>query len=199
MIDSILVITAYLFGSLSTAVIVSRLLGLPDPRTEGSKNPGATNVLRLGGKKAAIMVLLGDTFKGVIPVLIARAAQVEEPILAAVALAAFLGHLFPVFFGFRGGKGVATALGVLLALNWLLALCMLGTWIFVALVTRISSLAALTAAVLSPAFAWWLTASPVYIWLCVILAALLLWRHRGNIQRMLSGSEPRIGRKKPAA
>lgn len=196
MTESILVVLAYLFGSISTAVIACRLLGLPDPRTQGSGNPGATNVLRLGGKKAAIIVLVGDILKGVIPVLIARAVTNEPMWLAATAFAAFIGHLYPVFFGFRGGKGVATAFGVLLPLSWPLALGTLATWLIVARVSKISSLGAVTAATMTPLYAWWITGDHWYIGLCMLLAVLLLWRHRGNIRNLLNGTEPRIGQKK---
>lgn len=191
----ILVVAAYLLGSLSSAVIVSRLFGLPDPRTQGSGNPGATNVLRLGSKKAAAIVLLGDLLKGLLAVLIARALTADETILAAVGLAAVLGHLYPVFFGFRGGKGVATALGVLSGLTWPVALCALGTWLGIFAAFRISSLAALSAAVLAPLYAWWLVPSPVYVGLVIVISLLLLWRHRSNIQKLLQGSEGQIGPK----
>jgi len=137
------IVGAYLMGSIASAVVVARLMGLPDPRTQGSGNPGATNVLRLGGKKAAALTLLGDVLKGVIPVLAARLAGLPETGVALVALAAFLGHLYPVFFGFKGGKGVATAFGVLVAGAPLLGLAILVTWLAVAFASRISSLSAL--------------------------------------------------------
>jgi glycerol-3-phosphate acyltransferase PlsY len=196
MIDILLILLAYLFGSLSSAIIICKLFNLPDPRSQGSGNPGATNVLRFGGKKVAIMVLVGDVLKGVIPVLIAAALGAGEDILAGVAFAAFLGHLYPVFFGFKGGKGVATALGVLLALNWQLALCMLVTWLVMAFISRISSLSALTAAVLAPAFGWALELSLITVIMLIVLASLLLWRHQNNIKNLLAGTEPRIGQKK---
>ena len=185
---------AYLLGSLSSAVITSRLMGLPDPREEGSKNPGATNVLRLGGKKAAIITLLGDLLKGVVPLMVAKALTAPNEVLAAVGLAAFLGHLYPVFFGFKGGKGAATALGVLAGYSWLVGLGALLTWLAIAFVSRISSLAALTAAALAPVYVWFLLHSPVLTVATVLMCSLLFWRHKTNIQRILSGEESKIGR-----
>jgi acyl phosphate:glycerol-3-phosphate acyltransferase len=191
----LLIPLAYLMGSLSTAVMVSRVFGLPDPREEGSKNPGATNVLRLGGKKAAAITLAGDALKGLIPVLIAQALATPPPMLAAVGLAAFLGHLYPVFFGFKGGKGVATALGVMSGFSGWLGLAVLATWILMALLFRFSSLAALTAASLSPVYVWYLLHSPVITGAALTMALLLVSRHRANIERLLKGEESRIGRK----
>lgn len=190
----LLVPIAYLLGSLSSAVIVSRLLGLPDPREEGSKNPGATNVLRLGGKKAAAVTLLGDMGKGLAPVLVAKGLGGSAEVLAAVGLAAFLGHLYPVFFRFKGGKGVATALGVLTGFYWLIGLGALSTWLIVALLLRISSLAALTASLLAPAYVWLALKSPALTFATVLMSALLVWRHQSNIARILRGDESRIGR-----
>lgn len=191
----LLVPLAYLMGSLSTAVLVCRLFGLPDPRVEGSKNPGATNVLRLGGKQAAAITLAGDALKGLLPVLLAQALDAPPPMLAAVGLGAFLGHLYPVFFGFKGGKGVATALGVLSGLSGWLGLAVLATWITMAFLFRYSSLAALTAASLSPLYAWFLLHSPVITGATLAMALLLVSRHRANIERLLRGEESRIGRK----
>jgi glycerol-3-phosphate acyltransferase PlsY len=185
---------AYLLGSLSTAVLVSRMFQLPDPREQGSKNPGATNVLRLGGKKAAIITLFGDAAKGLIPVLLARAWNADVIVIAATGVAAFLGHLFPIFFQFKGGKGVATALGVLSGYSGLLGLGAALTWIAIAAVFRISSLAALTAAAVAPAYAWWLSHSPELTSATAVLSALLIWRHRANIGRLVRGEEARIGR-----
>ena len=148
-INLVLVVAAYLMGSLSSAIIVCRLMGFPDPRTQGSGNPGATNVLRYGGKRAAVIVLLGDALKGLIPVAIAQTLAISDTGLAAVAIAAFLGHLYPVFFGFEGGKGVATAFGVLLGLSWIIGLAVLATWLLMAFVFRYSSLAALVATMLA--------------------------------------------------
>ncbi len=191
-----LVPLAYLLGSLSTAVIVSRVLGLPDPREQGSKNPGATNVLRLGGKKAAVITLVGDAMKGLIPVVIAHYLGVTPDLLAAVGLAAFLGHLYPVFFGFKGGKGVATALGVLTGFSGWVGLGVLTTWMLMAWLFRISSLAALTAAALAPLYVWFLVHSPVLTGAALTMTLLLISRHRGNIERLLRGEESRIGEKK---
>lgn len=189
-----LVPLAYFMGSLSSAVITSRLMGLPDPREEGSKNPGATNVLRLGGKKAAIVTLLGDLLKGVVPAVVAKALDVQNDVLAAVGLAAFLGHLYPVFFGFKGGKGAATALGVLTGYSWLVGLLALFTWLTAAFVSKISSLAALSAAALAPLYVWFFLRSPVLTIATVLMCALLFWRHKTNIQRILRGEESKIGR-----
>ena len=192
-IATLLAVGAYLIGSLSAAIIICKLMGLPDPRTQGSRNPGATNVLRIAGKKTAALVLLGDMLKGLIPLLAARAFDVEDHILAAVGLAAFLGHLYPIYFGFHGGKGVATSLGILLGLSWPLAAAVLATWLFMARVFRISSLSALTAAIAAPLYTWLLLNSvPLLIMVCVI-STMLLWRHRGNIQRLISGAEGKIG------
>lgn len=194
-IDGLLIILAYLAGSISSAIIVCRLAGLPDPRTEGSNNPGATNVLRIGTKRAAAATLAGDLLKGLIPVLVAHLFTNDALVLSLVALAAFLGHLYPVFFGFRGGKGVATALGVLLALSWPVALAAAGTWLLMAKVFKVSSLAALTAAVLAPLYIWLLDARPPVLAMGVVMSLLLLWRHRSNIRKLLGGEEGRIGEK----
>lgn len=188
-----LLVGAYLIGSLSSAVMLCKMAGLPDPRTEGSKNPGATNVLRLGGKKLAATVLLIDVLKGVVPVLIARALGLEINGLAAIALAAFLGHLFPVFFQFRGGKGVATALGAFVALSPALAGAALLTWVAVFVVSRISSLSAIVAAAMAPLYGMWLLDGLLARWLVLVMAVLLLIRHHGNIQRLLAGTESRSG------
>ena len=196
MLTSVLFIVAgYLLGSVSTAIVVCWLLRLPDPRSQGSGNPGATNVLRIGGKKAAIVTLLGDMVKGLLPVVAARFAGLSPTVLALVALAAFFGHLFPVFFGFRGGKGVATAFGTLLGLQPLAALAALATWLAMALVFRISSLAALTTSVLTPLYLWGLGSPVAYVLSFALVAVLLLWRHRANIKRLVAGTESRIGHK----
>jgi len=190
----LLVPFSYLLGSLSSAVITSRLMGLPDPREEGSKNPGATNVLRLGGKKAAIITLVGDILKGVAPLTLAKALSAGDQVLAVVGLAAIIGHLYPVFFRFKGGKGAATALGVLAGYSWLVGLAAMLTWLAVAFVSKTSSLAALTAAALAPAYVWLLLRSPVLTVATVLISALLFWRHKANIQRILNGQESKIGR-----
>ena len=192
LIHTLLILLAYLFGSLSAAIILCRLLGLPDPRTQGSGTPGATNLLRIGGKKAAAATLFLDMLKGLLPVLLARALDAPVEILAAAAFAAFLGHLYPVFFRFQGGKGVATALGVLLGLNWLVGLATIATWLVMALLFRISSLAALTAILLTPLYVWLLDRQAPLLLLAVAIAVLLFWRHRSNIRKLLDGTEGRI-------
>ena len=188
-------LAAYLLGSVSSAILISRLLGLPDPRTEGSRNPGATNVLRLGSKPGAVLTLAGDIAKGVLPVLATRWILDEPVLLALAALGAFLGHLFPVYFRFEGGKGVATALGVLAAIDWQLASILIATWLVVAAVFRYSSLAALVTAAAAPVYLFWLTGEPVFVALGVVLAALLFFRHSENIRRLLCGNESKIGKK----
>jgi glycerol-3-phosphate acyltransferase PlsY len=189
-------IAAYLLGSIATAVVVSRLFGLPDPRTIGSGNPGATNVLRTGNKLAALATLMGDLLKGLIPVVVARALVDDDLIIALTALAAFIGHIFPVFFQFKGGKGVATALGVLLGLSPWLGLGTLAVWLAMAFGLRYSSLAALTAALAAPLIAWFLHLDNMILLAITSMSALLIWRHAGNIQRLLQGKESRIGEKK---
>lgn len=191
----IFIILAYLIGSLSSAIIACRFMGLPDPRTRGSGNPGATNVLRLAGKRLAICVLLGDTIKAIIPLFLAKLVNMPLADLAWVGLAAFLGHLFPLFFGFKGGKGVATALGILLVLAWPLALVALATWLVIAFLFRYSSLAAVITAVLVPLYAIWLANSAVYP-AVLIMSLLLLARHINNIRRLIAGMETKIGSKK---
>ncbi|MDE2090052.1 MAG: glycerol-3-phosphate 1-O-acyltransferase PlsY [Gammaproteobacteria bacterium] len=192
MIAAALILFAYLMGSLSSAIIVARFMGLPDPRTQGSGNPGATNVLRYGGKRAAAVTLGGDVLKGLVPVLLAQWVGAGDRTLAAVSLAAFLGHLYPVFFGLRGGKGVATALGVLLGVSWPAGLAAAATWLGMALLFRISSLAALTAALLAPLYLWWWRPSGALLIAVVVMSALLFWRHRSNIQNLLHGTEDKI-------
>ncbi len=196
--DYLLILIAYLFGSFNSAIILCKLMRLPDPREQGSGNPGATNVLRFGGKKLAASVLLIDVIKGIIPVVIAQILGVEQMILATVAFAAFIGHLYPVFFGFKGGKGVATAFGVLVALNWIIGLSILATWLAMAFLFKISSLSALTAAVLAPLYTWMVTGDTFTTAMASVMAVLLLWRHKTNIKNLLSGKEPRIGSKKTA-
>lgn len=187
-------LAAYLLGSLSTAIIVCRALGLPDPRTAGSGNPGTTNVLRTGGKGPAALTLAGDGFKGFLPVFVVGALTTHEPTIALVAVAAFLGHLYPVFFDFRGGKGVATALGALLGLAPGVGLLALATWLAVCLTFRMSSLAALVTFVLAPAFLL-LNGHRVGAIAFIIIALFLVYSHRGNIQRILAGTESRLGRR----
>lgn len=182
----------YLLGSISTAVIVCKLWGLPDPRFTGSGNPGATNVLRIGSKLAAAVTLLGDAAKGFLPVALARWLEADLNLAAAVGLAAFIGHLYPVFFGFRGGKGVATALGVLTGIHWGLGLLLAATWLVVAKISKISSLSALTAAALAPFYAHWILRTPSITAVVTVMAAWLIFRHRDNISRLLRGEESRI-------
>jgi glycerol-3-phosphate acyltransferase PlsY len=192
------VVAAYLIGSVSFAVIVSKLFALPDPHSYGSGNPGATNVLRTGNKAAAALTLLGDGAKGWLAVFLAQQfgpqAGIEPWTPAAVALAVFLGHLFPVFHNFRGGKGVATAAGVMLGINPWLAAAAFGVWFLVAIVFRISSIAAITATVVAPMFAFYLLGNDARAWVFVPIAVLLVWRHRSNIQKLLQGEETSIGR-----
>jgi acyl phosphate:glycerol-3-phosphate acyltransferase len=188
----LLILAAYLLGSVSSAIIVCRLMGLPDPRTLGSNNPGATNVLRIGGKKAAAITLIGDSLKGLIPLLAAHALEQGSPVLAATGLAAFLGHLFPIFFGFRGGKGVATALGIQLGLYWPVGLSVAAIWLFVAKVLKISSLSALISMALAPLILWLLWDDPWLVAMQILISLVLFWRHKSNIQNLLSGAEDRI-------
>ncbi len=195
----LLVIAAYLVGSLSAAILVCKLMGLPDPRTEGSKNPGATNVLRLGGKRAALLTLLGDMLKGLLPVALAVQLDSSEPTIGLTLLAAFLGHLYPLFFGFQGGKGVATALGGLIGLHWSIGLATIATWLLVAALFRYSSLAALSAILLAPLYVWSLfpLAEPTTLTTAMALITVMLyWRHRSNIENLLAGREDKIGTKK---
>lgn len=180
---------AYLIGSISSAIIVCRLMGLPDPRGEGSGNPGATNVMRIGGKKAAIITLLGDLVKGLIPVYAAKLFGVPVDLLAITGLAAFIGHLYPVFFRFEGGKGVATSIGVLLGFSWWLGFAFIGTWLAVYKLGKISSLSALVASVLSPIYAWFILGNVTLVVAAVVMTLLLLWRHKTNIERLLTGEE----------
>ncbi|MCK5869824.1 acyl-phosphate glycerol 3-phosphate acyltransferase [Methylococcaceae bacterium CS1] len=189
MIEWLLVPGAYLLGSISSAIIVCRVMGLPDPRAEGSGNPGATNVMRIGGKKAAAITLLGDMLKGLIPVLLAQLMEVEPLILAAVVLAAFLGHLYPIFFGFAGGKGVATSFGVLLGANWMVGLAVLISWITIYKLFKISSLSALVAASLAPVYVYLIMGMQAMVYVAAIIAVILIWRHKTNIQRLLAGEE----------
>lgn len=200
------IVLSYLLGSLSFAVIVSRFMGLSDPRSYGSKNPGATNVLRSGNKKAAVLTLLFDAVKGWVPVVwvLQHGAPfgLGEGAAAAAGLAAFLGHLYPVFFRFQGGKGVATALGVLMGVSPLLGLLVALTWLGVAWFFRYSSLAALLAAILAPVYyallgdvLWWNFNGAILATLCV-MGVLLVWRHRDNVNRLIAGTESKLGAKK---
>ncbi|MCC5796125.1 MAG: glycerol-3-phosphate 1-O-acyltransferase PlsY [Methylophaga sp.] len=189
----LLMLAAYLIGSLSSAVVLCKLAGLPDPRTQGSGNPGATNVLRMGSRKLAALVLVIDVLKGVIPVLIGRVFGLEFNELAIIALLAFAGHLYPVFFKFKGGKGVATALGAFLALAPMLALLALLTWVVVFAISRISSLSAISAAIMAPVYSLWLLPEALARYVVLLIAVMLLWRHKANIQRLLAGQEKKAG------
>jgi len=190
----LLPVFAYLLGSVSSAIVIARLFGLKDPRQVGSGNPGATNILRYGGKKAAILTLLGDVLKGAAPVLLAHVLGADSLILALTMLAAFLGHVFPVFHGFKGGKGVATTFGALVAMNGWVGLALVGSWLVMAIATRYSSLSAITVSVLAPVFVWWFTRDPAIILVTSVMALMLLWRHRSNIQKLVAGTETKIGR-----
>lgn len=192
---AIALLLAYLLGSISSAILVCRLMGLPDPRTQGSQNPGATNVLRIGGKKAAAITLLGDMLKGLIPVLLAKAFGFESLALSLIALAAFLGHLFPLYFRFKGGKGVATLLGVSLGLTWPLGLALIATWLLVAFAFRYSSLAALVMTAAAPFYTAYFMDLPSAL-VMGVMALLLIVRHRGNIEKLMKGTESKIGKKK---
>ncbi|MDZ7828465.1 MAG: glycerol-3-phosphate 1-O-acyltransferase PlsY [Halofilum sp. (in: g-proteobacteria)] len=188
-LDIAVVGSGYLLGSISTAILVCRLLGRTDPRTTGSRNPGATNVLRVAGRDAAIMTLAGDLLKGVVAVLAARALGTEPVVWLLAGAAAFLGHLYPVFFGFRGGKGVATAFGMLLAALPIAGLMAVATWVAAFAVARISSIGALTAFALAPVYVAWTSRSIATTAIMAAVSLLLFWRHRSNIRRLVERSE----------
>lgn len=199
MLDYLIIISillfAYLLGSINSAIFLAKLFKLPDPRSIGSGNPGATNILRTGNKKAALLTLLGDLVKGFVPVLIAKILYPNLVWLYGLAgLIAFIGHVYPIYFSFKGGKGVATALGVLLAFSPWIGLETLITWLFVAFITRYSSLSALTAALLAPLYVWLHTKAVLLVLLTTGLSSLLYWRHRSNIQKLLKGEESKIGK-----
>jgi len=201
--DILLIPLAYLIGSISFAVVVSKCMRLPDPHSYGSGNPGATNVLRTGNKRAAVLTLLGDALKGFVAVVLTRmilgegslSSSLNSWILCGVVVAVFLGHLFPIFHGFKGGKGVATACGILFGINWILGLATLATWIIVAKFMRYSSLAALAAAVFGPIYFIFLFGFHPMGNALLIVCALLIWRHRSNIHNLMNGTESRIGSK----
>ena len=196
-----LIPVAYLLGSVSFAVVVSRAMGLPDPYTHGSKNPGATNVLRTGNKVAAALTLIGDAAKGWLAVTLARAVLGDPSqasiniLLGLVAIAVFIGHLYPIFHRFKGGKGVATAAGILFAINWALGLATLGTWLIVAVFMRYSSLAALCAAVFAPIYFTFLFGIQPMGLAILVMSALLIYRHRSNIRNLFNGTETRLSKK----
>lgn len=190
-----LILLAYLLGSINSAILVCKVMRLPSPRSVGSGNPGATNVLRLGNKKAAGSVLAGDVLKGIIPVLIGHALHLPANILCWIALAAIIGHIYPIFFGFKGGKGVATAIGAIFAVNFILGLAVGATWLIIAGIFRMSSLSSMISLILAPVYAYFIinetTVFPLFL-----VAALILIRHKANINRILEREEPKIGKKK---
>jgi len=200
--EILFILAAYLVGSISTAIIVCKIMRLPDPRSEGSGNPGATNVLRVGGKSAAAITLFGDMLKGFLPVFIAGFFNISDIAFAAIGFAAFIGHLYPVFFGFKGGKGVATMLGVLFGMHWSVGFATALTWLIMAKGFKVSSLAALIATALAPFYLYGLMVLvfkfpmvhvlPLII-SCSVMTIILFWRHRSNIQNLLSGKEGKIG------
>jgi len=192
MLELLLIVGGYLFGSVSSAIITCRVLGLPDPRSQGSGNPGATNVLRIGGKKAAAITLVGDMLKGLVPVLVAKLLGADMAVQAATAVAAFLGHLYPVFFAFQGGKGVATLLGVMLGIHWPVGLLTIATWLVIAKVFKISSLAALLSILVTPLYIWWLIPNTSVMIAILLMGTLLFWRHRSNIKNLKAGTEGEI-------
>jgi len=191
-IDHILVAGSYLLGSISSAIIVCRLMGLPDPRTQGSSNPGATNVLRIGSKTAAGITLAGDGLKGLLPMLVGHLLDAGPTLLAATGFAVFLGHLYPIFFGFRGGKGVATTLGIQLGLYWPIGLTVAAVWLFVAKVLKISSLSAVVCMALAPFVVWAFQPQPILVGMQILISLTLFWRHRSNIRNLISGSEGKL-------
>ena len=192
LINILLIFSAYLLGSVSAAIIVCKTLGLPDPRTGGSGNPGTTNVMRLHGKKAAFLTLVGDICKGIIPILLAKVIVNSEFIIAICGLAAFLGHIFPIYFKFEGGKGVATLIGILFATHWLLGVSYIITWILTALIFRYSSLAALIAALPIPIYSYFIEHNNQYTISFTVIAIILFWRHKPNIYNLLNGKEDKI-------
>ena len=193
LINTLLIFSAYLLGSLSAAILVCKILGLSDPRAGGSGNPGTTNVMRLHGKKAALLTLTGDIIKGIIPVLIAKVIVSSEFIIALSGLAAFLGHIFPIYFKFKGGKGVATLIGVLFATHWLFGAIYVAIWLLTAAIFRYSSLAALIATFSIPVYIYFLEQNLQYAISFSIITAILFWRHKSNIYKLFYGKENKIG------
>ncbi len=193
LINTLLIFSAYLLGSLSAAILVCKILGLSDPRAGGSGNPGTTNVMRLHGNKAALLTLTGDIIKGIIPVLIAKVIVSSEFIIALSGLAAFLGHIFPIYFKFKGGKGVATLIGVLFATHWLLGAIYVAIWLLTAAIFRYSSLAALIATFSIPVYTYFLEQNLQYAISFSIITAILFWRHKSNIYKLFCGKEKKIG------
>lgn len=195
LITIVIIIAAYLLGSISSAILICKLRGLPDPRTEGSKNPGATNVLRLSNKATAACVLFFDMLKGAIPVYGAFKLGVDPLHLAFIAIAACLGHMHPIFFNFKGGKAVATAFGSLAPISWSFAIVLIITWLVVAKLTKYSSLAAIVTVALAPLYTWFL--KPIYTNSVTLLALLIIFKHKDNIVRLIKGTEGKIGTEKP--
>jgi glycerol-3-phosphate acyltransferase PlsY len=191
-------LAGYLVGSVSTAIITCKLMGLEDPRSVGSNNPGATNVLRHGGKKAAIITLIGDMLKGLTPVIVVTMIEPAAGAIALTGLGAFLGHVFPVYYGFKGGKGVATFYGVLLGFSWMAGIAALLIWLLTAFVSKISSLSALVSALCAPVILWYSSHSPELTVILGLMTALLFWRHRSNVRNIIDGKEHKIGVKKEA-
>lgn len=189
---AVAILLAYLLGSISSAILVCKLMRLPDPRTQGSQNPGATNVLRIGGKIPAAITLFGDVLKGIIPVLLAKWYGFSPAVQTLVACAAFIGHLFPIFFRFQGGKGVATLLGCLLALSWLTAIAWMLTWLMVAKISRYSSLAALIASALTPFYIWFFSREISYVAGVIFMVIILIYRHKSNIIKLIQGKESKL-------
>ena len=195
LIYALCIILAYLIGSISSSILIARIFNLPDPRSLGSGNPGATNMLRTGSKKAAALTLIGDLLKGLIPLLIARYFGIDLFVLCLMGMAATIGHMFPLYYQFHGGKGVATTLGVLLGINWMLALVWVATWVSTAKLTGYSSLAALVATALLPIVAYLLNLPAIVIYLTCSIAILVIWRHKSNIKNLISGKESKISAK----
>ncbi|ANO32033.1 glycerol-3-phosphate 1-O-acyltransferase PlsY [Vibrio breoganii] len=190
----LMIILAYLLGSVSSAVLICRVFKLPDPRTAGSNNPGATNVLRIGGKLPAALVLVSDMAKGTIPVWSAYYLDIEPVMLGLIGISACIGHIYPIFFHFKGGKGVATAVGAIAPIGFDLTGMLMGTWLVTAVISRYSSLAALVTALVAPFYTWLI--KPQYTLPVAMLCCLIIWRHQENIKRLMAGSEPKVGSKK---
>ncbi|OEF86360.1 glycerol-3-phosphate 1-O-acyltransferase PlsY [Vibrio breoganii] len=190
----LMIILAYLLGSVSSAVLICRVFKLPDPRTAGSNNPGATNVLRIGGKLPAALVLVSDMAKGTIPVWSAYYLDIEPVMLGLIGISACIGHIYPIFFHFKGGKGVATAVGAIAPIGFDLTGMLMGTWLITAVISRYSSLAALVTALVAPFYTWLI--KPQYTLPVAMLCCLIIWRHQENIKRLMAGSEPKVGSKK---
>lgn len=187
---------AYLIGSLSSAIIVCRIYGLPDPRSQGSRNPGATNVLRIGGRTPAAITLAGDFLKGLIPVLFARWYGFDSNIIMLIGFCAFIGHIFPIYYRFEGGKGVATYIGVLFALNWIVAICWVLVWLIMAGIFRYASLASITAALMAPLYMWIFTQDWIQVAALSFMSMIVIIRHSTNISKLKKGEESKIGKKK---